>query len=353
MTLVFLGDVSIPPGLRRGDGQSWPRFACPAVANLEGPILEPAAVHAGSFGVWNAPEVLDFLSACGVRAMTLANNHIQDLGADCEGSRAILSRSGIGAFGAGSDLAAAAAPLLLESAGATYALLGFGWGVIGGRAAAKGRGGVNPLRPRHVLDSIAATRRQHPGAHLAVYMHWDFEGELYPQPAHRKLAFDAIEAGAEIVVGCHPHCVQGIEVHRGCPIVYSLGNWLLAWGSYWGGKLSYPEFMRRELAFEWAPETGDHRCHWFDYDPATHSLRAVATDALADSVTVRELTPFNGMSASEYRAWFSANRRKRRMLPVYSDIDSAAMVACKDAFVRTRQTAIDAMVRLGLKGGPR
>jgi poly-gamma-glutamate synthesis protein (capsule biosynthesis protein) len=184
-------------------------------------------------------------------------------------------------------------------------------------------------------------------------MHWDYEGELYPQPMHRQLAFAAIEAGAGAVVGGHPHCVQGIEIHRGSPIVYSLGNWLLAWGSYWGGQLTYPDFMRRELAFEWAPESGDMRCHWYDYDPATHGLRAVGSEPPEQSAAVCDLTPFAGMDAATYRSWFRANRRKRRWLPVYDDTDTPAVAACKDTFVMTRQRAIDTMVRLGLKGGPK
>lgn len=58
-------------------------------------------------------------------------------------------------------------------------------------------------------------------------MHWSYELEAEPQPFERELAQKLIDMGVFCVMGCHPHRVGGIEFHKGSPIVYSLGNWLL------------------------------------------------------------------------------------------------------------------------------
>ena len=78
MGIVFLGDVSLPPGLSPALPTDFPDFEVPAIANLEGPILE---LDRSPTGIWNSPNVLDFLIRCRVRAVALANNHITDLGA--------------------------------------------------------------------------------------------------------------------------------------------------------------------------------------------------------------------------------------------------------------------------------
>lgn len=349
MGVVFLGDVSLPPGVEPALAAGFPSFGSPAVANLEGPIVDRTA---SATGVWNSPGVLDFLPRCHVRAVTLANNHITDLAAQPSETRARLAQVGIGSFGVGRTLAEAATPLLLEEGGVTVALLGFGWDVIGCRPPNAGQGGVNLLRPAQVIAAVAALRRSRPGVPIALFMHWNYEGEIYPQPAHRQLAFAAIEAGANAVVGCHPHCVQGIEFHQGSPIAYSLGNWFLPWGAFWGGELAYPDFMRRQLAFEWDPRSGEASCHWYDYEPASHGLRFLGKECAATSTAVRELTPFAGMSHADYKAWFRVHRRKRRLLPVYDDMDADKLNLAKDRLVISRQKLIDAAVRLGLKGGP-
>lgn len=350
MGVVFLGDVSLSPGADPALPSGFPSFDSPAVANLEGPILDLAA---STSGVWNSPIVLGFLARCHVRAVTLANNHITDLGAQLSDTRARLDKAGIGSFGAGSTRAEAATPLLLEAEGVTVALLGFGWDVIGCLPPRISQGGVNLLRPAQVIAAVADLRRSRPTIHIAVFMHWNYEGEIYPQPAHRQLAFAAIEAGADAVVGCHPHCVQGIEFHRGAPIAYSLGNWFLPWGSFWGGELAYPDFMRRQLAFEWDPRSGSTICHWYEYEPSSHALHFLGQEPAVQSAAVHELTPFAGMSHRDYKIWFRGHRRKRRLLPVYDDMDDDKLNFAKDRLVISRQKLIDAAVRLGLKGGPR
>lgn len=75
-----------------------------------------------------------------------------------------------------------------------------------------------------VVADIKAAR---PQADLVMpFMHWGEEGEPEPSDRQRDLARKMIDAGADVVVGGHPHITQGTEYYRGHLIVYSLGNFV-------------------------------------------------------------------------------------------------------------------------------
>ena len=61
---------------------------------------------------------------------------------------------------------------------------------------------------------------------LVVSVHWGVERDLTPNPPEIKLAHKLVEAGADVVMGHHPHVVQKYEVYKGRPIFYSLGNFI-------------------------------------------------------------------------------------------------------------------------------
>ena len=85
---------------------------------------------------------------------------------------------------------------------------------------------------------------------IIVLPYWNYELEKYPMPAHGILAQKLIDLGVYAVVGHHPHCVQGIELYAGKPIVYSLGNWFIPQKGYMDKKLQFPEYAKMELGFE-------------------------------------------------------------------------------------------------------
>ena len=75
-----------------------------------------------------------------------------------------------------------------------------------------------------------------------VYVHWGIERSTQPEEYQRTLARQYIDAGADAVIGAHPHVLQGIEYYQGKPIFYSLGNFIFSNGSY--------ETMLAELTLE-------------------------------------------------------------------------------------------------------
>ena len=62
--------------------------------------------------------------------------------------------------------------------------------------------------------------------YLVVYVHWGIERDERPQEYQRTLGQQYIDAGADLVIGSHPHVLQGLEYYKGKPIVYSLGNFV-------------------------------------------------------------------------------------------------------------------------------
>lgn len=350
--MVFLGDVAHPfrtvPRWNDLSG-SWEEQVC--VMNLEGGVVEAVSEHLKKRVLVNHCSLLDLMGSFGGAAAVLANNHITDVPEGITGTSERLVRVGVGSMGAGTNSQEASRPLTVWESGTQITLLAFGWPVIQCRSARKGSEGVNPLEPQHVLESIERCRETLPGGALILNMHWNYEGEVYPQPAHRQLAFAAIDAGVDAVVGHHPHCVGGIEFHRDRPIVYSLGNWWLPQGVFFGGDLSYPERARLQLAFEWAPGR-DAIAHWFEYRQMgdEHSLGHLESEPVNRSRRIEDLTPFRGISHQEYKHWFRRHRLKRRGLPIYYDYDAVWRNRVKDGIVKLRHVILRAAEVFGVRG---
>ncbi|MDP9348208.1 MAG: CapA family protein [Gemmatimonadota bacterium] len=352
--MIFLGDVAVPESVHPRVGAWRERFGdAMTVANLEGALVCPGDEGARRDGLYNDAAVLQYLAELSTRVVGLANNHILDAGLAPSTTVERLAAAGIRACGAGDDWTQASRPATIHEDGRERVFLAFGWEAIRCRAATPAHPGVNPLRPDHVLASVKAARRAHPDATLVLLMHWGYELELYPHPMHRQLAFAAVDAGADCIVGTHSHCVQGVETYRGAPIAYGLGNWFLPQGEFLDQGLVYPPFARRQLALEWDPENGTSVCHLFDYRPEDHSVEHVESEPLERCAEVRERTPFAGMPHERYVRWFAANRRKKRLLPVYHDYRHERINRLKDHWVQLRHSLIQGLVLLKLKGGVR
>ncbi len=195
------------------------------LANLECAMAEavPRAVGRAEVPLVTAPLAsVDGLKRLNVSVVSLANNHVFDGGpAGVAQTTEALDRGGILHFGAGLDYAAASRPAVVERNGLRVAFLGFcGCEVAGGN------------KPGTLLLDCASTRKlirrtRDRCDFLVLYFHEGIEAFNYPTRAAMHACRRAVEAGADLVVGTHPHTIQGIEYHRGVPIVYSLGNFIM------------------------------------------------------------------------------------------------------------------------------
>jgi poly-gamma-glutamate capsule biosynthesis protein CapA/YwtB (metallophosphatase superfamily) len=175
------------------------------------------------------PRAVEALHIAGVDLVSLANNHVLDFReAGLRETVATLDAAGIAHAGAGSDLAAAACPGRIDADGLRVAVVAFTdhpdeW------AAGLASAGTNHLRISSGADHPAVVRRAlaaaREGADLVVLsLHWGPNMRERPSREFRELARAAVESGADVVWGHSAHVVQGIEFHRGRPILYDTGE---------------------------------------------------------------------------------------------------------------------------------
>lgn len=200
------------------------------VGNLETPVIEvlPEKSPIGSkfrFGGGRAD--VQMLAAAGFQVLSLANNHYFDLREDGQlQTPKILSEEGIFPIGAGRT----EDPLYrIETFSAQGWQIGFL--AVTNRINAPVRAGT-PQVPYIELDDMVATLgpllEQARADHdlLIVAVHWGDEYEEAPTPYHQKAAHGLIDAGADLLIGHHPHVLQGIEKYGDGLIAYSMGNFL-------------------------------------------------------------------------------------------------------------------------------
>ncbi len=173
------------------------------------------------------PEKVSLFNELGIDIVTLANNHALDFGADalldtCQA----LDEAGIYRVGAGANLDEAKKPVIMEIRGKKIGFLGASRVIPVGswNATESGPGMLTTYDPAVLLREIEAAREE--CDFLVVYVHWGIERDERPQEYQRTLGRQYIDAGADIVVGSHPHVLQGLEYYKGKPIVYSLGNFI-------------------------------------------------------------------------------------------------------------------------------
>lgn len=241
LRLVAVGDVMMHGDVKDSAAQAggftalWedvaPLFqgADLAFANLETPIA-PKSGRPGRPYQFNAPaELAEALRASGLTLLSAANNHAYDQGA--KGLQETLQRlqeAKLVAVGAGASQAEAEAPRVLERNGVKVAFLGFTdlFNLDLNRKASEPWVRALDLEP--ALQSVRAARAQADAVVASV--HWGDEYSHQPTRRHREIAAKLVEAGADLILGHHPHVLQPMEIleHGGrtAVVAYSLGNFI-------------------------------------------------------------------------------------------------------------------------------
>lgn len=231
------------------------------VANLEMPLSTRGVKMPKWSNLRSHPDVVADVRKVGIDAVSLANNHMLDYGPEALfDTLTTCDDAGIPRCGAGEDLDASLEPVVLDIGQKQVAVLGVATTLPVGSEARPDRPGIAPIRVSQsfevepnllaeqpgmapvirtqvnaedqavVCDRVRALKQD--GMLVAVMIHWGvpeywlspYTGLLaeYQQPLGRAL----IDAGAEVVCGHHSHTLHPIELYRGKPIFYSLGNFL-------------------------------------------------------------------------------------------------------------------------------
>jgi poly-gamma-glutamate capsule biosynthesis protein CapA/YwtB (metallophosphatase superfamily) len=230
-------------------------------ANLESPLTDRGYRAEKAIALQSAPAMSQELAGLGLDVLGLANNHACDYG--IEGlleTMEALESAGVRSVGAGRNISEALQPAIFECAGIRLAFLSFSCTLPPGFAATSTRPGVAPIRVVTRFEVDPVTSAEQPGTSpfarsaaldedvgaatnavaaakarseiVVVGIHWgvppgwmpEFQGTLAEY--QRPLGHALVDAGADIVVGHHPHCLHGVEAYAGGWIAFSTGNLL-------------------------------------------------------------------------------------------------------------------------------
>ena len=163
-----------------------------------------------------------------VDAVALANNHSGDYGPQAFAEMlSILKQAQLPFVGGGMDLTQAHAPLIFERRGLRVAVLSYNEFHPRSFEAGVNRPGVAWSEDDHVVRDIVAARRVHRADVVIPIMHWGWENEPRSNARQQHLARLMVDAGADAVIGAHPHVTQEVGLYRGKPIIYSVGNFVM------------------------------------------------------------------------------------------------------------------------------
>ena len=237
--LSFAGDVLLASGVESLIEQKGTEFIISDVkhifeesdismVNLECAISERGTKAPDKQFTFRAKsQTLDVLKSSKIDIVSLANNHTLDFGVEALlDTFQNLKDYGIKYAGAGMNMDEAARPVFIEENGIKIAFIASSRviPVVSWTAGENTPGLAVTYDPKRTLEEIASAKKQ--ADIVVVYVHWGEERKEMPLDYQKNMARAYIDEGADIVVGSHPHVLQGLEFYKGKLIAYSLGNFI-------------------------------------------------------------------------------------------------------------------------------
>ena len=263
-SLLFCGDLTFPFQTEVDYTAIKPLFdGNIAIANLEGSILEKEEEVNNyrwddKFSLYSCPKVIDLLKDLNIKAVSLCNNHILDYKHDINDTVRLLKQHDIASWGLRNHDV-----FHTEFNGRQLYIITF--------ATFANEHSLNLFSPSKVVKEVKMLRAKDKDAYIVLFPHWGREKFNYPDPADRKLAHDCIDAGADLIVGHHPHVLQPIEIYKDKSIVYSIGNFILPEAQY--GKMISTNISKEktEMLVEWNGK--DIKLHTIYFDTETNTVK--------------------------------------------------------------------------------
>ena len=177
-----------------------------SIVNLEGPLTTAQNAKIKKFAFKGDPSYVNILKSGNIEAVSIANNHSEDYFEEgMKDTKFILKENNINYFGLGEKA-------IIDTNGIKVGLLGYnGW-----------TENYTEENLNSMKNDIETLKKE--ADMIAVYFHWGVERAYTPNQTQKDFAHDAIDYGSDLVIGAHPHVVQGIEEYKGKYIAYSLGN---------------------------------------------------------------------------------------------------------------------------------
>ncbi|HOT47346.1 MAG TPA: CapA family protein [Spirochaetota bacterium] len=236
-SVLFAGDILLANEAERyieTNGNDYPFYKIKnellkydfIIANLETPITERGMpVNSKPYTFRINHDTAECLNDLKLDAVSIANNHLMDYGPEgMKDTLAHLKKINIRHAGGGDTLDEARRPVRLSYDGTDIIILAYNERPPAAFSASAQSAGIATLDIPLIKEDIETHRRNN--NIVIVSLHWGIEHTIVPQTYQIALAHAIIDYGADAIIGHHPHWPQGIELYRGKPIVYSLGNFI-------------------------------------------------------------------------------------------------------------------------------
>lgn len=309
------------------------------ICNFEGLLCDDIAPDTNTPVLYNHSSVLEALVFANTKVAALANNHTLDLPAYFDNTVTGLKKVNFKYCGAGKTKLDAGEPVSFFDKGTEIILFNYCWDFLLYHQKNPAQGiHVAEIDAIQLIKDITTAKAAKPAAKIVVYLHWSFDLEILPFPMYRQMSMAMIDAGASAVIGAHSHCVQGGEKYKDGYIVYGLGNFFLPYNTFANGKLTFPGFSRLQMAFDWNPQTNEATCHWFHYNNANgnHTLSLKESAPFDKSELLKKYSPYPAANDNSYTGYFKKHRRKKMLVPVYTDYNAVFKNALYTAFLKSR-----------------
>ncbi len=236
-TLLFVGDIMLSRNIGKlmvkNDDWSYPyrlisdtlRDADLTFGNFENPVSDRGVLSGSIYSFRVDPRAIPAFREAGFDVVSLANNHIWDYGQDAfMDTLTILNTHGIATVGAGVDFSQAHTAVIQEVKGTKVAFLAYTNLLPGFLGRPDGAPAVAYPDLTQISADILEAKKK--ADIVVVSYHWGDEYETSHNRTQGDLAHATIDAGADLVIGHHPHVVQEVEKYKHGYIAYSLGNFI-------------------------------------------------------------------------------------------------------------------------------
>jgi len=234
ITISALGDISFTGNIDKNPSldffkkisDTWSDSDL-VVGNLEGPLLDDGRSIPGKCVLKADPKWADVLSETGINLVSLANNHMMDYGAKgLFKTIDVLHKAGIHYLGAGENPENACRPLILDLNNVRIGFLARSSVIISSSTyyATQDQPGIASFDYSETIRQ--AKQLKHNTDLVILLMHWGIENYHFPSSSQRALAKQLLKNGVDIIIGHHPHVLQGMEYIGQGMVAYSLGNFI-------------------------------------------------------------------------------------------------------------------------------
>ncbi len=239
ISLLFVGDIMLSRGvanqISRNNNPDYPflriaptiQSADLAFGNLEGPISNGGKNQGSQYSFRADESAVEGLEFAGFDILNLANNHIWDWGEEALIDTVdILQKHGINWVGAGRNENEANSSLVVATGDTHLAFLGYTNLYPKNLEAGDKNAGVSSFSVLNIKEKIKELKNSGNTDLVIISLHWGEEYQNNASESQKRIAHELIDAGADLIVGHHPHVVQNIENYNGKWIFYSLGNFV-------------------------------------------------------------------------------------------------------------------------------